>query len=148
MYEDLVESIRRRRVAFPPFGSGVSDAAIDGAEAELGMSLPPSYRWWLRNYGAGQIGGDIIYGIDEDGVGVPDVVQLHKADIADGLRPAHELVFAIGNEETFHFDISGRSQSGEYPIYYREEGQPDAHYARSFDDFLRKRIVDLLGKAG
>jgi hypothetical protein len=146
MYEDLVEIIQRKRVAFPTFGSGVSEAAISRAEQELGVSLPQSYRWWLRSYGGGQIGGDIVYGIDEDGVGAPDIVELHKADLADGLRPAHELVFAIGNEEAFHFDTSGGSQSGEYSICYREEGQPDSEYAHSFDEFLRKRIHELLGR--
>jgi antitoxin YobK len=146
MYQDVVELIKRKRVAFPPFGSGVSEAAIDAAEAALGMAFSPSYRWWLRNYGGGQIGGDIIYGLDEARIEAPDIIELHKADLAEGLRPDHELVFDLGNEESFYFDTRHRLETGEYLIQYHEVGQPAAGYARSFDEFLRKRITELLGR--
>ena len=44
----------------------------------LAIAFPPSYRWWLSNYGGGQIGGDIVYGLDEAGIGAPDLVRLTK----------------------------------------------------------------------
>jgi hypothetical protein len=146
MYEDLVELITRKRVAFPPFGHGVSDTAIHAAEVELGIAFPPSYRWWLRNCGGGQIGGDIVYGLDEAGIDAPDIVRLQKANVAERVGSPHELVFYLGNEESFHFDIRQLLGSGEYRIYYRETGQPDTEYADSFDAFLRKRIIEILGR--
>lgn len=144
MYRDLVDLIERRRVAFPPFGSGVSEEAIEAVELALGISLPPSYRWWLRNYGGGQIGGDIVYGVDAAGIEAPDIVRLYRVNVSEGVREPHELVFYLGNEESFHFDTRQALESGEYLIYYREAGQADTEYARSFDEFLRKRITELL----
>lgn len=145
MYGDLVELIRRKRVQFPPFGHGVSEASISAAEASLGVSFPPSYRWWLRNYGGGQIGGDLVYGLDEEAIGAPDVVVLNIADLADGLRLPHEVIFYIGNEERFLFDTSRQWRSGECPVCYRIFGENDVDYAASFDEFLRRRIAELFG---
>jgi len=144
MYEDLVELIARKKVAFPPFGTGVSTAAIDSAQKDSGIQFPPSYCWWLRNYGGGQIAGDLVYGLDERGIGMPDVVRLHKVSLSEGRSPQH-LVFYIGNEESFYFDTGHPLESGEYRIYYQEHGQPDEEFAQSFDAFLRRRIVDILG---
>jgi hypothetical protein len=118
--------------------------SIEAAERTLGFSFPPSFSWWLENYGGGQIGGDIVYGLDEQGIEAPDIVKRHEADTADG-QPPNELVFYIGNEERFHMDVREPQPSGEYRIYYREAGQPDTLYARSFDEFLQKRITDILG---
>ena len=144
MYEELIDLIERRRVSFPPFGSGVSEAAILNAEAELKVRFPPSYRWWLLSFGGGQIGHDLVFGLDEAGIGAPDISRLNKADLADGLRQSHEIMFYIGNEERFYFDISRQTDSGECPIYHRVYGEEqDFAYARTFDEFLRKRISEL-----
>jgi hypothetical protein len=145
MYEDLVELIRSKQVAFPAFGDGVSEEAIRAAENSLGVSFSKSFRWWLQNYGGGQIGGDIVYGIDEDRMGMPDIVTLHQADVAEGVREAHELVFCLGNEEVFYFDTRGSTLGGEYQVFYRELGHEDEEYAASFDEFLRKRIPEVMG---
>lgn len=76
MYEEVIRLIERAGVAFPPLGNGVSQAAIENAETVLGFALPNSYKWWLLNYGGGQIQGDIVYGLDEDGMGSPDLIEL------------------------------------------------------------------------
>jgi hypothetical protein len=143
MYNDLVDLITRKRVAFPPFGKGVCDASIAAAEVGLGVRLPPSYCWWLRNYGGGQIGGDLVYGLDEAGIGAPDVLALNRADLVEGLRQPHEIMFYIGNEERFFFDMSRQYESGECPVCHRMFGEDDIDYANTFDDFLRKRITEL-----
>lgn len=146
MYEDLIDLIKRKRVGFPPFGNGVSEDAIRAAEGALGVAFPPSYRWWLRNFGGGQVGGDIVYGLDEAAIDAPDIVKLRAADMADRIMQPHELRFYIGNAESFLFDTRRRLESGEFAIYYLEAGQPASRYADSYDEFLRRRIDEVLGR--
>lgn len=144
MYEELVHLIEQENVSFPPFGSGVSEASILNAEAELRVRFPPSYRWWLLNFGGGQIGHDLVFGLDEAGIGAPDITKLNKADLADGLRQSHEIMFYIGNEERFFFDVSRQTAMGECPVCHRVFGEDqDVDYASTFKEFLRKRISEL-----
>ncbi|MBG8556135.1 SMI1/KNR4 family protein [Hymenobacter guriensis] len=44
-------------VDFADFGEGYTGDEICAAEQALGICFPPSYRWWLKNYGGGTIGG-------------------------------------------------------------------------------------------
>lgn len=79
MFEDIAALIEQSGVAFPKPGNGVRRAAIDNAEKALGVALPASFKWWLLNYGCGQIGGDLVYGLDEGGNGMADIVELRRA---------------------------------------------------------------------
>jgi hypothetical protein len=58
MYDGIIELIDRANVRFPRFGNGVSSTTIEAAERSLGIALPESYKWWLLNYGGGQIRGE------------------------------------------------------------------------------------------
>src|SRR4051794_35247114 len=104
MFDDLVELIDRAHVAFPLFGHGVPPAAIEVAERKLGLAFPSSYRWWLLNYGGGQVRGDLLYGIDAENLGAPDIVERARRNQEAGFHGTERLVFAIGNEEQFLFD--------------------------------------------
>jgi hypothetical protein len=147
MYEDLIKLIDRSRVAFPKTGSGVSPARISRAEATLGFPLPESYKWWLLNYGGGQIKGDIVYGLDENDMGRPDIVELARMNEQDGLCEKNKLVFSIGNAENFFFDLTVL-KNGEYLVFTHDITQNDVvQYASNFADFLRKRIYELCGVA-
>jgi len=145
MYEDLIQLIERSKVAFPKMGNGVAVATVDGAERSLGIELPESYRWWLTNYGGGQIKGDILYGLDEDGTGRPDIVELARMNGRDGLYDISRLVFSIGNGENFFFDTT-KHNNGEYQIVLHDITQDELiPYAENFAEFLRKRIRELYG---
>ncbi len=110
----------------------------------LGVYFPPSYRWWLRSYGGGQVGGDIVYGIDEAQIDAPDVVKVHATDVKDDIVAPQQLRFYVGNAESFYFDTAERLTGGECPIYYREAGQQHSRYASGFHEILRKRIAEVL----
>lgn len=116
MYADLIQLIQQSRVAFPKHGQGVPQATIDAAERTLGFPLPSSYKWWLLHYGGGQIGGDIVYGLDIDGEGRPDIVELAQQNAEQGLDVPHRLVCYIGNEESFAFNTERLSADGEYEV--------------------------------
>jgi hypothetical protein len=143
MHEDLVQLIEGSGVAFPKFGNGVTQATISNAEATLGVGLPESYKWWLLNYGGGQIKGDIIYGLDEGELGRPDLVELARLNEQDGLYTTARLVFAMGNAQNFFFDTTN-DENGEYPVLEHDITQDEVQpYAKSFAGFLRKRIGEL-----
>ncbi len=145
MHDDIVELIESAHVAFPKFGKGVAQVAIDRAEKDLGIPLPDSYKWWLLNYGGGQVGSDIVFGLDEFDSGRPDIVELAKLNDRETRDNRREVVFYIGNGEEFFFDTSALN-AGEYPILYRETSDQDGlPYAASFADFLRKRIREVCG---
>src|SRR4051812_34903503 len=103
MYDELIKLIEESGVAFGPFGDGASETAISRAEGELRITFSRSFRWWLHNYNLGQIGADILNGIDEckDGVWCPDIVELAKSNWRSGFYEPHEVVFYTGNEECF-----------------------------------------------
>jgi hypothetical protein len=143
MHEDLMQLIERAKVAFPKFGNGVPQATITAAEQALGVPLPDSYKWLLLNYGGGQLKGDIVYGLDEGGMGRPDIVELARLNEQDGLYHIDRLVFCMGNAENFLFDTT-RAKNGEYPVLLHDITQDELiPYAESFAEFLRKRIREV-----
>lgn len=144
MFDDIQQSIEDANVSFPKFGRGVELPAIAEAEARLGIPLSESYKWWLLNYGGGQIGGDVIYGLDEPEMGRPDIVRLALDNQANRTFGLERLTFAIGNEEDFYFDTTeGPDHTGEYKVYLQEYGQEPFLYADSFAEFLRRRIREV-----
>lgn len=145
MYDEVTRLIEKFEVAFPKFGSGVSEMAIRDAESALGLPLPNSYKWWLANYGGGQVRGDIVYGLDEEGIGKPDIVALARMNESDGLYDRSRLLFSVGNEENFYFDTT-EMHAGEYRIFTHDVAQNSSlPYAPSFADFLLRRIRELYG---
>lgn len=145
MYDSVIRLIAEAGVAFPEYGNGVSDETIERAERSLGFPLPDSFKWWLSKYGGGQIRSDIMYGLDEHDEGRPDIAKLHLANIADSVCSESEVVFLIGNEEIFYFDVNSW-RDGEYSIYLRDSAQAEPIlYAMSFHEFLKKRIQEVCG---
>ncbi|WP_321279998.1 SMI1/KNR4 family protein [Marinifilum fragile] len=126
-------------VDFSEFGHGVSDEWIEKAEARIGIKLPPSYKWWLRNYSGGQICGEEVYSIyeiDFDEVVGGDIVYMHETNLRNGLINSHQLAICENDDETFYFDLLSIDNNGEYSIYSDIQGQ----YAINFIEFLENRI--------
>jgi len=124
---------------FAEFGDGIDEAWIDRAEEALGFKLPESYKWWLRNFSGGEVGGEeifSIYGEDFDTVGGGDIVHMYRLQPTKGDRIpiCHSDVDGV-----FSFDKSLAS-GDEYPIVAEGTGKV---YARDFLDFLKKRIEEF-----
>ena len=126
---------------FADFGDGTTDEWIEKAEAALELTLPPSYKWWLRNYRGGEIGGEEIYSIygqDFDSVVGGDIVYMHRTNLNASLFEPNQLVICDSDiDGAFYFDTSAASEDGEYQVY---SAATESVYAQDFLDFLRKRI--------
>lgn len=126
----------RGRKAFP------GEEWIAKAEAALEQPLPESYKWFLRQYGGGEIGGDAIYSLggESSAGGGLDLVDRHIAYQKDGVAEPDKVVFCRSDiDGEFAFDYS-RFENGECPVCLFEDG---GRYARNFFDFLRKRVEDF-----
>lgn len=79
---------RNRSVAdFADFGDGVRPEWIAAAEKAIGSPLPESYRWWLANYGGGEIGGEevfSVYAADPGGIAGGDIVHHYRLAVENG----------------------------------------------------------------
>jgi hypothetical protein len=131
-------------VDFSSFGEGVSEARISGAEKTIGTSFSPSYRWWLKNYGGGEIDGEEVYGVyDIDNVqGGGDIAYMWAVNKNNHVAAEYQLfVLKAGNDEAFYFKLDERRSDGEYPIY-RYDYVEGTHtlYADDFFVFLKKKI--------
>ncbi len=126
-------------VDFADFGDGIEEVWISRAESALGFRLPESYKWWLRNFSGGEIGGEEIYSIyeeDFDTVVGGDIVCMYRLQSTSSNRIpiCHSDIDGV-----FSFDRS-LAAGEEYPIV--SEGT-DTIYATDFLEFVEKRITSF-----
>lgn len=131
-------------IDFAPYGCGCSRAWIRRTEAALGIKLPPSYVWWLENFGGGEIRGVEIYSIYEmeNVPGGGDIVYQWDIRRRNGTALPHQLfVCAPNGEESFFFNVDEVGADGEMPIYRFDYVNTSSQlYAHDFLDFLVKQI--------
>lgn len=142
-YDEIKTLIEQAtNVEFADFGDGVSEEWIKKAEIRLGFELPNTYKWWLKNYGGGEIYGEEIFSIyeqDFDTVVGGDIVYMHELNKKNKNFNANTLVVCESNDEVYYFDISKRKDDGEFPIYCWNSKNK---YAEDFIEFLNKRITE------
>lgn len=129
-------------VEFADFGDGVSEEWIKKAEERLGFVLPNSYKWWLKNYGGGEIYGEEIYSIyeqDFDTVVGGDIVYMYELNKKNKDYPDNIVMICEANDNVFYFDLSMYDDENEYPIYSLNDNK---RYANDFIEFLKKRITE------
>lgn len=140
-YDEIKQIIEDSEdVDFADFGNGVSGEWIEKAEARLNISLPESYKWWLKNYGGGEIYGEEIFSIyehDFDSVVGGDIVYMYEQNKKLYNFPDNILAVCETDDELFYFDVSEDKPDNEYSIY---EYHSNKLYASDFIDFLKKRI--------
>jgi hypothetical protein len=123
----------------------VDDEWIVKAEAVLNRPLPDSYKWFLKKYAGGDIGGDEIYSIYgmpfETAVGC-DIVYHHLLNRKTGLFDDSKLeFFRTDLDETFFFEYN-EFQDGECPIYLQIASGDFVRYTDNFYEFLYKWITE------
>lgn len=125
---------------------------VDSAEAALGVRLPPSYRRFVSELGAGSIAGEEFYGvIGEDWTASPpDAVGLTLKDRDNGDLPSHYVTVGDTDEgERYVLDTSESSGDGENPVYIvvpgvDPEDAPPERVADDFGAFFKDRLFEAL----
>lgn len=142
-YQRIVDLIEEHKsiVEFAPFGKGVDREWIERAEIAIDIPFPVSYKWWLMNYGGGEIGGEEIfsvYGEDFGAVVGGDIVYMYRVAMRDDQSPKLVPLCHTDVDGMFSFEVEAGLTGNEYSIYSQATGQ---RYAENFLDFLEKRIA-------
>lgn len=97
------------------FAGERSNALIEAAERAVGLRFPPTYRRFLREYGAGAFGATEIYGVidsDFENSSIPDAIW-------HNLTPPREGLFAfygVGDGTEFCLDTTRTADDGEMRV--------------------------------
>jgi hypothetical protein len=146
-YEAIIKLIEENsdKVEFGEFGSGCSDFWINKAQEHLNIIFPPSYIWWLKNYGGGYTLGDEIYSIYEMEYGTligGDIIYMNELDRKNGFADNSQITIQTNDRaETYYFDLLQANENGEFPVYCKV-GRERFRYADDFLGFLSGRIQD------
>jgi len=142
----LIESHRGKCLNIGTSANAPSTNRIIQAENRLGVQLPPSYKWFLNNYGGGEVGGEEIFSLYEmEGAVGGDLAYIYSTMRTKALIESYEIPIMLTSlGELFVFDVS--VQQIEYPVCLKlaDENQ---HYADNFVDFLCKIIPFFCGGA-
>ena len=142
-YEKTIELIdaNRDKVDFGAFGDGVAATWIAKGQQRLGVQFPPSFVWWLTNYGGGEINGDEIFSIyerDFDEVVGGDIVYMNELYRSKGFATKGQLLIQKNDfGEVYFLALNERDTEEECPIYVAPE---HTKYADNFLQFLEKKI--------
>ena len=124
---------------------GTSDDApdndwIDAAEKALLVSLPADYKWFLNNYGGGDICGEEIYSIYclpfNEAVGGDIVYQ--NAIASNNVQSAKIALSNTDFGEEFFFDTNDMEK------VYISIGNNHQLYASDFLEYLQKRLLSYV----
>lgn len=130
-------------VNFGSSADAVDGSWIEKAEEVLGVKLPESYVWFLRNYRGGEIAGEelySIYGMDFEDVNGGDIVFQHLVNTKNNLTKSNQVVVCETDfDEVFYFDYS-QYDGKECPIFIRYPSGNNELYADNFYEFIVKRI--------
>ncbi|MFL4470136.1 SMI1/KNR4 family protein [Tateyamaria armeniaca] len=147
-FDELVTLIEENRSNGVEFGTQEQDPGlpwIEKAESALGCSLPPSYKWFLQNFGGGEIYGEEIYSVYpiEPYGQVPggDVTFNTLNNRRNGFLKENQLAVSASDAgELFYLDMSHVDADGEAKVI-RKTGDRTETYAANFAEFLKKRIA-------
>jgi hypothetical protein len=145
-YQDVIRQVEAHPDVFE-FGDCVhapSDLWLDLAQQRLQIKFPPSYVWWLKNYGGGSTFGDEIFSLYEmdfdDETSRGDIVYQNERRKKEGELSETQLLFQVSDLDLgFYFDLSEISGDGEFTVYCILTGKK---YADNFAAFLLERIKD------
>lgn len=112
------------------FTGGVSKSEIENAMKALAVVLPESYQAFLTDFGGGDAGGEIIFGItnnEED-----DIVTATQMERSQGL-PEKFVIIGFWDDALVCLDTD-RMSNGECPV------------VEVYDDYSEEIIADTFGK--
>lgn len=126
-----------------------SKARIEETERLLGAKLPPSYLWFVNNYGGGEVYGEEIYSVYDNysNESVGDIAYATLIDRDNVSILDTDIVFCRSLfGQYFIGDTREVDDNGEYPIYIQLGNMIEERekYADSFAEFLSRRILETV----
>ncbi|MGG0788777.1 SMI1/KNR4 family protein [Peribacillus simplex] len=119
------------------FTGGVSEDKVEETENKLQVSLPESYKWFLKNYGSGGSFGIDIIGYDLVGASVVAATKDHQMyyGLIDGLVVIEDI-----DEFAYCLDTN-KMKNGECPVitWDNQEGY-GRMLADNFLDYFIERL--------
>lgn len=120
------------------FVGGVSEGAIENAMKTLSVVFPESYKAFLADFGGGDAGGEIIFGItnnEED-----DIVIATQQERSKGL-PQNLAVIGFW-EDTLICLNTDKMNNGECPVVEVDEDYCEEVIANTFGKFLYEYLSE------
>jgi antitoxin YobK len=118
---------------------------IEKTETILCTRLPDSFKWFLNNYGGGEVRGDEIFSIYQSELATTsggDIAYQYTVNLRHHSIQKTEIpVCATDFGELFVMDSSEPAKDGEFPIY-RKTGSIRDFYASDFAGFLIRFIQE------
>lgn len=109
----------------------VSEREIENAMQSLSVVFPESYKAFLRDFGGGDVGGELIFGI----TGEDNAITATQMERTQGLS-ADLVIIGFWNDTLICLD-TGRMDNGECPVVeVDEEDRVTEVIADSFGQFL------------
>jgi hypothetical protein len=148
-YEKAVAELRSNHLSFVSAGPR-SEALIEWAERTLGFRFPPSLRRFVRDFGAGDLGGVEICGVTteiSENDAVPNGVWLTLDERRNGL-PLD--LFVVGEDALGGLvTVQAAGEGREGPVELVEPGPSRAHAKRrivapSFGAYLLSVVRDAI----
>jgi cell wall assembly regulator SMI1 len=131
-YEEAIRLVNEHPewLHFPP--SGVSEARIAEAEAALGLTFPPTYRRFLKEWGQLHFCAAEYHGLDERG----EVMEVYSHAVwltldskSDGYLPEGMVVIYQDGMGGYHvIDTRDTVPGDESPVVYWEPGLSEPHH--------------------
>lgn len=124
-----------------------SEELVQKAERALGLEFPPTYRRFLREFGAGDVGGEEFYGIINDQwekSSVPDAIWCTlTARRKLGLPADLVVVGDTGDGEFYCLQILPDGTDGPIVTFGPERKVGDK-VASDFGKFFRERVEEVV----
>jgi hypothetical protein len=148
---EIAAALIRSHPDLADFAGPRDEELVRAAEEALGVRFPPSYRRFLREYGAGSFGGQEIYGVidaDFESSGVPDAVWNTLGLRHDGdIPPDLVVVYATGDGERLCVQSSA-SDTPMLAIWPGSDEEPEvaaSDFGTWFKEIVEGEIADALG---
>jgi hypothetical protein len=143
---DSVEALLKKYAAEVSVAGPKGDALISRAEAFLGIRFPPSYREFLRRWGALGFGPEEIYGVTSEDFAtgrVPNGIWFTAQERRRlGLPSGFVVVVSADGDQYYCIDTARTGADGESPVWSWDVSSRTVLGIKSptFGDFLLSRL--------
>lgn len=120
------------------FIGGVPESKIEDAMKTLSVVLPESYKAFLTDFGGGDAGGEIIFGITENED--DDIVIATQMERSQGM-PEKLVIIGFFSDTLVCLD-TGKMRDGECPVVELDDGYNETIVADTFGKFLYEYLAE------